>query len=305
MPASSQTTTDEHLVSISRFAILLALCLWCFRDQLAYMVRSVGNSSETAHAMIMPLVLALLVYLRRDHLTRGLGAGSVWGIVLVVFGLVLHALAYWPFPYGYAHYVAIVPVVAGVVLLCCGRRVLRLSLPMILLLWLSFPIGSRIHASLVMRPNTYTLSAAAKTLDLLPGVDASADGGDLVFTAHEKPGVVGLGEANRGARLMFAYAAIGLFVAFSRVRPVGRLIVLMVLGLPLVLFCNFIRFLLWALVTVYGGFGPVSSLPRDASTVLSLLFAYGLFAFLCGIRIDLFVEEDEACEKAAVVEGSR
>ncbi len=292
MPADSQTTIDEHKVAIWRLVILLALCLWVFRGQWAYMARTVRGSSETAHSVLMPIAVALLVYLRRKQLASSLGAGSVWGIALILLGLVMHALAYWPFPYGYAHYVAIVPVVSGIVLLCCGRRTLRVCLPMILMLWLAFPIGSRIHASLALRPNVYTLRATGAALDMLPGVSASVDGSDLLFAHNDHNGVAGLGEANRGARLIFVYAAIGLFVVFSRIRSLGRLIVMSVLALPLLLFCNLVRFLLWAIVTVYGGFGPVSELPRDISTVLSLVFAYGLFAALCAIRLDLFVEED-------------
>lgn len=305
MPDGSQTITDEKMVAICRLAILLALCLWIFWGQAAYMVHAVGGSSENAHSVVMPVAVALLIYFRRRQLLSSFGEGAFWGIPLIVIGLAAHALAYWPFPYGYAHYIAVVPVIAGVVLLCCGWRTLRLSLPIILMLWLAFPIGSRIHASLIRLPNGYTLRATAVALDMLPGVDASVDGTDLLFARGSHDGVVGLGEANRGARLMFVYAAIGLFVVFSRVRKLGRLLVLAILAIPLVFLCNLFRFFCWSVTTVYGGFGPVSQLPRDVSTVLSLIFAYCLFVMLSEMRLNLFVEDHAFGEPGTLTEGRR
>ncbi len=301
MPERTQSTTAEPLIAIVRLSALLLLSLWLFRPQFRTMIAAAGRSSDTAHLVIAPFAVLALFYLRRRPLAANITAGSMWGIALMLLGLVLHALAYWPFPYGYAHFIAIIPVVAGIVLLACGWRVLALSLPLIFILFLAFPIGSRLYASLILRPNTYTLRATAATLDATPGLDASVDGGDLVFTRNGRSGVVGMGEANRAARLLFAYALIGAFVLFSRIRSRSRVLFVAILALPLLLLCNFLRFLCWALITVYGHFSPTSPLPRDIATVTSLFLAWGIFALVCSARLNLFVEDD-AAEPAAAQE---
>ncbi|MCJ7729483.1 MAG: archaeosortase/exosortase family protein [Sedimentisphaerales bacterium] len=289
--------------ALARLIVLLCLSLWVFWPQIVGLALTSHKSSETAHVLVVPLAVLLLVYLRRSELAASLTTGSVWGLVFLAVGMVLHVLAIWPFPYGYAHYVAIISTLTGVILISCGWRFLKLSLPMLLLLWLAFPIGSRIHATLVLRPNTYTVAAVAAALDQFPDIDTSIDGADLLFTSGRGRGAVGLGESNRGARLLFAFAAIGIFVGFSRVRRPWQVFAVVAAAVPVILLCNFLRFFCWALLVIYGTVGPDSSLPRNVSTICTLLVCYGLFAVLSAARFNLFIEERTVNEGSADVQG--
>ena len=145
----------------ARLAILLGLCAWVFWRELANMTSIVPKSSEMAHALVAPIAILLLMYRRRVALAENVTKGSPWGIALLVAGLVMYAAATWPFSYGYARQLTIMPVLAGAVVVTCGWRVLKLSLPMLLLVLLSIPIGSRLYATLVIRPETYTIAATA------------------------------------------------------------------------------------------------------------------------------------------------
>ncbi|MCK4753306.1 MAG: exosortase/archaeosortase family protein [Planctomycetes bacterium] len=276
--------------AITKLVILFGLCLWLFWPEVTKMIASVSVYSEKAHILVVPVAIMLLIFLRRHALTKNLTDGSMWGLVILVVGLAMYAAVIWPFEFGYAHYVAIIPVLAGAILVACGWRILKLSLPMLLLLLISFPLGSRIYARLIIRPETYTIKATATALNLLPSVDTYVKGVDLIFTSKENSGVVGLGESNRGARLLFASVGIGVFVVFSQIRSFRRIIVAAMAAIPIVLFCNFLRLLCWGLIVTCTKVEPTSLIPRNIATLCSLLVLYSLFVFVCNFRFNLFVE---------------
>ncbi len=289
-----EPASDKVAGAVTRLVILLGLFIWVFRPELTGIASTAAGSSDWVHTLIIPVMVVLLVYLRRAALVDKLSGGSPWGILFLTAGLALYAATTWPFSYGYIRDIAMIPVLAGIVLVAAGWGALRLSLPMLLLVMLAIPLGPRIYARLIIRPETYTIQAVAAVLGALPGVDTVVRGVDVFFKSDFRSGVVALAESNRGARLLPAFAALGVFVAFSRIRSVRRLVIIACTAIPIVLFCNFFRFFCWGVLDVYAADSPVSPLPRNASTILSLLLAYVLFAWVSAAKLNLFVDADRA-----------
>jgi hypothetical protein len=170
-----------------------------------------------------------------------------------------------------------------------------------ILLFLSIPIGPRTYAYLIIKPETYTLEATRFTLNTIPGINVKLDGPDLIYSHQENTGRIALGEPNRGVALLGAYAFIGVFVIFTRIRPFWQVVILVLTLIPLTAFCNLLRMVCYGLITIYYNAGPLSSVPRYSSAILSLLFAYGIFAATCFILAIipsiLTVEEDLTDER--------
>lgn len=230
-------------ISLIKLTILLGLSFWLFWSLITAIARSSLNSSEMAHALVVPVAIVLLVYSRRGKFVECPMQPTAWGILFLLGGIGLYAVTTWPFNYGYARDLAVLPVLAGIILIAFGWRFLKLSLPMLLLVILAIPVGSRLYASLVIRPETMTISVTAKLLDLLPGIQTWIKGTDLFFSAGDSSGIVALGETNRGSRLLLTFAAIGVFIAFSRIRSTWRLVGIAAAAVPIVFLGNFLRFL--------------------------------------------------------------
>ena len=128
-----------------------------------------------------------------------------------------------------------------------------------------------------------TLATARLVLDRIPGVEVRLEGPDLHFRRGDQRGTIALGESNRGVSLLVAYAVVGVFVVFSRVRPVWQVVLLAAAAVPIMLLCNLARLLTWGVVTMYAHADPVSATPRATAAVASLLLAYAAFALICGI----------------------
>ena len=128
----------------------------------------------------------------------------------------------------------------------------------------------------------YGLHEATRlALDQLPGVQVALVGPDLSYTRGEGSGTIALGEARRGASLLWASVFIGVFVVFARIRPFWQVVLMAIAAGPIALFCNFLRAFTWGAATIYGHAPPLSSMPRNVSAVVSLLAAYGAFALCC------------------------
>ena len=248
------------------------------------------GSSETVHITLLPVTLLLIVFCRRNELFKGMSKGTAWGAVMIFAGGLLYALARWPLGYGYIRDIAIVPVLAGVILASCGWRVFFISLGPLILVGLSVPLGSRLYASLVIRPETYTIKFCSALIDMLPGIETSIKGLDVFIQRGQRHVVAALGESNRGARLFYMYLTIGVFVGFSRLRSTGRIILILLLLFPLAFLCNILRYLCFALANLFIVSDPESGFARNFAAVLSMLAAYGLFVIVISMKIDLFVE---------------
>ncbi len=289
---SQETPGNQGIRVVLQILILLMLSVWVFWSEVVFMVQLVRNSSDMAHVAAMPVAIIVLILMRKKELLECITNGSRWGMVLILFGLFFFAAATWPFSYGYARDIALIPLWAGIIWTCGGKKLVKRSLPMLLLVFLSIPIGNRMYAALIIRPETYTIAATAKCVDVLPGIDISVSGTDIFYTSEHNQGAVALGESNRGARLLLCYAAIGVFVVFFRIRSLWRVLGVAVVATAVVFFCNFLRLYFWALIVILTNAEPVNSWPKNISTVISMLACYGICVFLCACKLRLFIEEE-------------
>jgi hypothetical protein len=279
--------------SVAKAAMLFALWVWAFWPEMYQIFLSAVHSSQSVHALVVPFAAVLLVYLRYPrHILDDL-KGHSGGFILIVSGIVFYALTIWPFTFGYLHYIAIIPVFAGIILVTSGTAGLKVMMPVLLLIFLAIPLGARLYAALIIRPETVTIKAVGQILDMLPGVKCRVRGLDIVFSTAQKTSVVALGQSNRGARLLFAYAVVGVFVTFSRKRSLGRLFIVASTAIPVLLLVNLFRFLIWGLADIYMSAIPVSPTGMYLSTVVSLFLAYCIFLAINELKVRLFIEDNE------------
>ena len=121
--------------SLVKIAVLFSLWIWAFWPEICQIFLSAVHSSQAIHALVVPFAAVLLVYFRcPGHLLDDLNGHSV-GILLIVSGIILYALTTWPFAFGYLRYIAMIPVLAGIILATSGLTGLKAMMPVLLLLF--------------------------------------------------------------------------------------------------------------------------------------------------------------------------
>lgn len=283
--SSGATMIDSQMrrrgwFALTQVLVLIGLAMFIIRGELPHIYIEFFADPDAAHTWVMPILIGLLMFRWRDALLRSLRCGSPWGILLIVFGLAMFVVTSWPLNYGFVRRVSIIPMITGAVLAVCGWRVFWLSVPLFILTILAIPTGSRYYAAVIIGPETFTLKYATYALNLWPGVFVDANGPDLHYISDASSGAIALGESNRGVSMILPMLAIGVFVIFGSLRAIWKYALCLVALVPIVLFCNFIRFLVLGSVIIMTDAEPISGVPRAAAAASSLLFAYGVFSLM-------------------------
>jgi hypothetical protein len=280
MNERSTSTAPSPRSACLQLVVLAALTAVLYHHELGTIWRFAVVDSEASHALAAVPLVMLLAWHRRAVLGRVLRRGSMWGVVLLILGLLIKVLAGW-FNYGLPRQQSIVVVLAGGVLAVGGWALLRRCVPMLLLLLIAVPLGPRIHASLTRQPEQVTIRATMATVEMMPDVAAAElHGPDLHYITASGRGTVALGEPHRWMALLQANLMLCVFVAFSRVRPPGHLLILALACGPILLLCNFARILTWCLLSIYGGAEPTGGTPRVIGALVSMILCYVLSALL-------------------------
>jgi exosortase/archaeosortase family protein len=274
---TGSSSDGEARHALAHGLVLLALAGGVFWRDLLHFAGMATTIVDWTHGLVFPIAAVVLFYRRRAVLAAERSSGSIWGLVLILLGLMIYAGTNWPITVGYLHDLQIVTVAAGIVLAVGGWGVLTRCIPMLLLLLLSIPIGQSIYATLSIKPETVTLAAARFVLNLLPSVSVQLHGPDLIYTSGGEVGGIALGLPHRGASLLLAYVGIGVFVTFARIRPFGHVLLLAIAAGPVALLCNLMRLVFIGVATIYTGVSPLNHMPRNVGSVGSLLLAYLLF----------------------------
>ena len=290
---SLPSPSREGRTALIQVLVLVALAFAVFAPQLRSMATSAVTDLEAAHALAAPVLILLVLLQRRRLLAEHAAAGTWTGLALVIPGLLVLAAAIWPFNYGYARSLALIPVVAGVVVVAMGWGGLARSIPLILLLAIAIPVPARIYAYLIIRTETVTMETVAMLLDYLPGVLIDLDGQDFSYTRNGEAGTFALGEPHRGATIFMAYLMIGVYVTFMRVRPPWQIVALAIASAPILVICNAARLATWGAIAILAGSHPLDQMPRILATVAALLLAYAMFGVFAAVLARVIAEDED------------
>jgi exosortase len=202
------------------------------------------RDEEQSHVLLVPVIAAWLVWMRRGRLRRCPRDQRWVGPVLVAAGWVLHSLGDLWLIQAFWHLGAIV-VVAGCFLSFAGGRYLWRLLPAFVVLACMVPVPGIVREQIALPLQQATAEATRRVLSVL-GVEVARTGNALSINGTE----VLIAEACNGLRMVFALFLVSYTFAYSAPirNPVRVLIVLM--SPVTAILCNVIR--LVPTVWVYG-----------------------------------------------------
>ena len=202
------------------------------------------SNEAWGHGFLVPVFAGFFVFLQWDALRRLPQHGSIWGLVLLVFGIGSHVLFLTT---GQLHMSAL-----SLLVVCFGLVLFLLGVEHLKLLWL--PIGFLVFmipipSSLYVRLTTplQYISATAGTLMLpLFGISAERQGTMVsIFTrGHWEP--LNVIEACSGMRTLMMFLALAVALGYTTTRPMAQKVFLAACSVPIAIFCNALR------VTVIG-----------------------------------------------------
>jgi exosortase len=223
--------------------------------------------------------------------------------------LLLAILAFYIFnvvsPAGYAYFrpVSLVAATGAVVLFLGGRRLIRHTwLPIVFLLF-AIPLPRRYYVGLTTPLRQLSATVATAVLNTVHGLDATASGVviDVVYQGQRLEPALDVAEACSGMRLLMAFLALGVAMAYLHDRPAWQRAVLLLSTVPIAILCNVIRVTTTGFIYVFVGQQYTQGIYHDTLGLAMLPLAFGFYGLLAWFMSSLFVEDGEESASGVVV----
>jgi exosortase len=297
-----------------RIAVIGALFCFFFRSELRDLVY-LWLDPTWSHGFLIPLFSLYFIHQRRreilglewrpDPLAERL-EGHKPGRLLanqtrpnyLGLALLLGILAFYVFnvmsPAGYAYLrpLSMIAALGAVVLFLGGWPLLRHAWLPILFLIFAVPLPRRYYVEVTMPMRQMAASVATVLLNLIGGVQATANGAtiDIVYRGQPLEPALDVAEACSGMRLLMAFVALGVAMAYLHYRPPWQRAVLLLSTVPIAILSNIIRVTATGLLYVLAGPRYTQGGYHDMLGLAMLPLAFVFYGLLSLFMSRLFVE---------------
>ena len=225
--------------------VALTLFTTVFWDWLSKQVRySLSHPSDWGHTLLIPFIGGWFVWMKRDALLKTQVRPAWSGLALVILGLAGYA-ACSVGPAALQHHnirgVAVGMALFGMVLLVTGWGWMR---------WLWFPlayvavfgqyVSERFISVVTYRLQDISAKGAYLLLSLF-GMDVDLTGNVLTVFDSGKPHLLNVAEACSGMRMLVAFLALGVAMAYVSLPTIWQRVTLVMMGVPVAVFVNVLR----------------------------------------------------------------
>ena len=115
---------------------------------------------------------------------------------------------------------------------------------------------------------------------------------DVVYQGQRLEPALDVAEACSGMRLLMAFLALGVAMAYLHERPGWQRVVLLVSTAPIAVFCNVVRVTVTGFLYVLVGQQYAQGVYHDLLGLAMLPLAFGLYGLLAWFLASLFIDED-------------
>ena len=279
-----------------KMLLLAGAFLLLNHDYLTKLVRVWYTEPDWSHGFIIPLFCLYFLASNYQKLLKVKVKPSYCGLVLVLMGLSLQALAFW-MRNSYGVYLGMIGLLFGMVLWLGGWQVVKVVWVPILFLLFAVNIPEMKYREVAYELQQFAAQASVVVLQVL-GVEADM-AGDLgqaetvitLLTAEGSIRQLNVEEACSGMRLIMAFGALAVAISYLSYRPTWQRIVLMASALPVAIVCNLLRVVITGML-YYLGYPEYAQGLFHTFTGLLMLIPAGLIYLGIAKLMDLLVIED-------------
>ncbi len=279
-----------------KIIVIMGLFSLLFRHEyyrLGYVWLNDGNWS---HGFLIPLFSLYFLNQHRGQLAAAEVKANYLGLAVLLLAVGMYLASIYPLKMGYPKLMAFLLCVFAIVLLVCGWKIFRIAALPIAFLFFAMPLPTRWYVYLTMPMRIWSSYVAASFLDAFPSIEATSQGVIIEGLYKGSDFTLNVAEACAGMRLMMAFVALGVAMAYLSDRSMWHRLVLLASTLPIAIFCNFVRVMVTGVV--YLMIGPEYARGGYHTLLgLSMLpLAFGLYALISFVIDKSFVQQIEGSE---------
>jgi exosortase len=280
-----------------KIVIIGVLFCYLFRREIETIVQKWLADSSWSHGFLIPLFSLYFINRNKGNILHCAANNELkanWlGLFFLLFGILFYPLNIVHFQYGYFRPIGMIATLGAVVLFLGGWRLIKYTWLPIAFLVFAVPPPERYYKQLTIHMREWAATAAAALLNLVNQMEATANGVviDVIYKGKHLEPALDVAEACSGMRLLMAFVALGVAMAYLHYRPVWQRIILLASTIPIAIFCNVVRVTVTGFIYVLVEPKYAQGIYHDILGLSMLPLAFGLYGFLAWFMSSLFVEE--------------
>jgi exosortase len=312
--------------AFAKILLLGGLLIVLFRTEIQEMVHLWTTDPSWSHGFLIPLfslyfvnqkkreilglkyvrdpLLDLLAGRRPQRLEPGQTRANYLGLLLLVLVLAVYVFnVVSPAGYAYLRSISMIAAAWAVVLFLGGWRLLRYTWLPILFFVFAIPLPRRYYVGLTMPMRHISAAVATALLNAVPDLEATASGViiEVIYKGQRLEPALDVAEACSGMRLLMAFLALGVAMAYIHERPLWQRTVLLISTVPIAILCNIVRVTATGFIYVLVGQQYTQGIYHDMLGLAMLPLAFTLYGLLALFMGSLFVDEDDEAGEDVVI----
>lgn len=305
-PSTSRVDWAHVFMQAAVASVFLVVLYWNVIRTLVYKWIHIGDWS---HGFLIPVFSLYYLYQQRERMPTGPVRGGYGGLLILLGSYAVYLYSTAIVPFGYLQSLSLVVSVLGVVTLLGGWATTRWAWFAVAFLVFALPLPGATYEQVTQPLQRIATAISAKLLALLPEMEVEASNIIVIYNFRGRMGQLNVEQACSGIRLMMAFAALGVAMAFASERKLWHRMVMILSCVPIAVFCNLIRVTTTGLFVVFGREDLARGFAHQMIGLCTLPIAFALFGAISYVLGHLFVDAPEGAARtepggAAVVEES-
>ena len=210
------------------------------------MVRIGLNDPNWSHMLIIPFISIYYIHINRQKLMATPRRVCRWGLPFIVLGIIGYVLGIYPIQNHMAMGYSMILTIFGICLLLLGPAMMKILWFPIAFLVFAIKISPAIWSVIAGKMQNFAATGSYMILELtsaFTGVHATLRGStiDLDYGQLNPPTPMNVAEACGGMRMLMAFLALGVALAFLFPRKWWQRAIMIALTAPIAIFVNALR----------------------------------------------------------------
>jgi exosortase len=279
--------------SYIKIIILAAAVYGVFHVEIYSIVHRWLTDSSWSHGFLIPFFSLYFINQKKKEMLTAQFRPNYLGLVFLICNLVLYLLFVFVYRFGYLMDIMIIPVIGSLVLFIGGWKLVKYTWLPVIYIFFAIPIPTSIYNDLTIPLRAHDAQIAAVFLNLVKGLEANASGViiDIVYKGVKLEPGLDVAEACSGMRLLMAFLALGVAMAYLHDRRIWQRLILVASTVPIAILCNIVRVVITAFIYVLWDPRYAQGIYHDMLGMAMLPLAFGLYGALAWFMSNLVVEE--------------
>ncbi len=286
-----------------KILIIGVLFGFLFRSEINGVVNRWVTDSSWSHGFLVPLFSLYFIDQHKHEILNLETRPNYLGLLFLVCGILFHPFNIVHFQYGYLRPMVMVASLGAIVLFLGGWRLVKYTWLPIAFLVFAVPLPQRFYNGLTIPMRQWAAAVASGFLNLVPDLEASATGVviDVFYRGQSLEPALDVAEACSGMRLLLAFMALGVAMAYLHERKLWQRLVLVTSTVPIAILCNIVRVTVTGFIYILIHPKYAQGIYHDMLGMAMLPLAFGLYGLLALFMANLFIDESDAITEDIVV----